>query len=498
MITRSLRTGISALPSSLVLSIPVGLLLGVFSLAALSSDKAPLLLAAGIVPLIAILVGGAQRLLLAIILLDIPLGLDIHLGFREDAAQMGALAGINVSASSLCIAVLYCLWLAQTASKQGNAAPARLRGALPLVLYIAALALSSILASNHFLALSQIWLYIEMLLLYLYVANKTESRQQAMFLVTVLLAGLTCESLLIHFVEFTGAEIDLGPISTHVDATYANSRVGGTLGAPNNAAAYLAMVMLVSCGILLIRGVALQHALAVLAFSTGGIALAFTGSRGGWVSFGVAFLIFSFVAWRRGWISPRRFAVIAILLALLGVLAASSLSARLLEDDHGAAYSRIPLNNLAFRIIGENPILGVGANNFAAAAGDYITPDFATEWLYTVHNKFLVVWSETGTLGLAAFLLFLFSILRTGWDCTRSRDPVIAPLALALLAGVIAHIIHMTVDIFNDRQLVQLLIVFAALINALYSISHRAKRLQRETIAAFLAKAPVTRTEAWS
>jgi O-antigen ligase len=147
-----------------------------------------------------------------------------------------------------------------------------------------------------------------------------------------------------------------------------------------------------------------------------------------------------------------------------------ALAERIFPENQSAALDRVPLMQLAGRMIADNPVLGVGANNFAVRAEDYWTNRTVDEWLYVVHNKYLLVASESGLLALAMFVLFLYLTLRYGWRAWQGRDRLLAPIALGLTAGMIGHMVHFLVDIFNDRGQVELLWVVAALIAIVYRI----------------------------
>jgi len=453
----------------------VGAAVGIFTVAALSLERWPLILAAGLFPFAAIITRRFRELLLAVIIFDIPLGLDIHLGAREDAASMGALSGLNVSATSICLFLLYLSWIAGFARRRGPIPLARIHDSLPLILYIGALVLSLLVATDQFLAVSQIWLYAQMLLLYIYVISTTETRRQLTFIITMLVAVLLFESLVIICVWLTGQDITLGPISTVVHGDY-GSRVGGNFGSPNAAAAYLSMMLAVAASLFFTPLQKFHKWLAAFAVGFGGIALVSTGSRGGWISLGIGLLVVSILAWRHGRWSFKVFIPAIALTALLALVGHQAITARVLDDDGGAAYSRIPLMKLAVRMIAENPLLGVGANNFAAVLNEFVAPEFEGEWLSTVHNEFLKVWSETGIIGLVAFVVFLVATLRSAWACTRSRDPLIGALGYGLTAAVLARTLHMTVELLVSRPSVQLLFFLAGLIKAIELLRRRVAR----------------------
>jgi len=120
------------------------------------------------------------------------------------------------------------------------------------------------------------------------------------------------------------------------------------------------------------------------------------------------------------------------------------------------------------------PILGHGAGN-SHLAGMSIgnEADYRGQWYYTVHSKYLVVWIETGIIGLLAFLAILGTGLRQGIATWRTRDPAFSALGLALAAVLAGHMLHMAVDIFNSRTQVQMLWCILGLVAAVYKLSHQ-------------------------
>lgn len=73
-------------------------------------------------------------------------------------------------------------------------------------------------------------------------------------------------------------------------------------------------------------------------------------------------------------------------------------------------------------------------------------------FLFSVHNKYLLVWAETGSLGLMAYLAFLFGALRKGWQCWKLPDAALATLGLALTAGLARHMLPMTVEVSTGAR----------------------------------------------
>ncbi|MGH9587128.1 MAG: O-antigen ligase family protein [Acidobacteriaceae bacterium] len=191
-------------------------------------------------------------------------------------------------------------------------------------------------------------------------------------------------------------------------------------------------------------------------------------SRGGWLELILSIAILALARWWRNGASVKGIAIGAVgaSIVALTLFVPNPISERLSANDHGSAVSRIPLMHLADTMIEANPFLGVGANNFAVVMEKYEGPEFRHAWLYTVHNEFLLVASETGIIGLVAYLWIYFDIIRRGWRLWKQRDRMFAPLGLGICAAVCGFMSHMLVDIFSDRGLIQLLWIFMAMIAA--------------------------------
>jgi putative inorganic carbon (HCO3(-)) transporter len=246
-------------------------------------------------------------------------------------------------------------------------------------------------------------------------------------------------------------------------------RVGGTIGSPVTGGSFLALMFAPTLAILAIPVRSSYKFLASFALVVGGMGLLFTQTRGSWIAVAVSVGLFLLLAWRRGWISWK----LPFALALLGALSVVVLQDRIATrfaggEDGSSAKSRLPLIQMAAAMISDSPVWGVGVNNCAVAAAQYsMRPEFRSEWFYTIHNKYLLEWVETGIFGLAAFLLFLMTTLYQGWGVWRWRDRLLSPIALALMLAIAGQMIHMLVDVFNSRPQVQSLWLCAAMIAAM-------------------------------
>lgn len=406
-----------------------------------------------------------QRLLLGVIILEIPIQVDTYLSYQEKWAEVGAIGGFNLSLTTICLVALYAAWLIQYGTASGFPGRDRLYVSAPLTAYLAIAVVSCFFAENRILALSSVTLLFQAYLIFLYVANQVRSRGDVVFVVSLLFVALALQGAIMLVLSTLGRNVNLGPIAATVSP---NLRVEGTIGSSNSAASYLALLMAPALGVLVTPVHRSVKMLAIVALCLSGVAILFTLSRGGWLAVGLSLSLFCMFAWYQRRISVWVPVTILLFGLILGGVFQKNITNRLFSDDGGSALSRIPLNQTAWQIIGDYPALGVGANNSTVVASRYaMLPEYRQEWFYATHNKYLLDWEELGLLGLAAFLWFLLSTMRTGWKTWQRQDVLLAPIALGLTVAVAGQMLHMTVDIFNNRAQVQMLWLCAGFVVAL-------------------------------
>ena len=439
-----------------------------------AAPTGPLLLLAVAAPVVALVVGDLRRILLAVVLFDIPLHWDVNLGWRPDAAAIGAVGGISISATTFALVGLYALWIAERSA--GHVIPLRLWPALPLIAYVGVTALSLVVAEDRQLGVFELILLMQTLLLFLYVANHVRTQGDVVFIVVGLLAGLLFESALMIAISVLGISFQWLGLASHsqelVGTSAEDARVGGTIGTGNGAAAYIAMLLPIAIVVLWMDLPVWIKRLSLAATGAGIVALVLTYSRGGWLAALVAALFVAIIAVHRGDVPGGRVAVVGAVVLLLLVPFYGQMEARIAGQTRGVTYSqnaRLPLIKLAWRMIQDRPILGVGANNFSPAVSRYAGPEFTRVWLRTVHSLYFLVWAEAGFAALLAFLWFLGSSLRRGWK-TFARAAPLSPLALGLTASILSAMVTMGVERFIARPLVELLWLVAALLVAVEAL----------------------------
>lgn len=135
--------------------------------------------------------------------------------------------------------------------------------------------------------------------------------------------------------------------------------------------------------------------------------------------------------------------VLAAVLVLGGLLVAKALPAGLAQRlttislSERSAWERVAWTQDAFSMVKDRPVLGAGGGGWASLYFQYQSYDYATG---EVHNDFLEIWVETGTVGLLAFLALLAA---TAWALVRlGRGGFIASLA----GAAVLLVLHSALD----------------------------------------------------
>jgi O-antigen ligase len=437
---------------------------GVVIIAAQASGKWMMVTVLAVATLvIAMLVKDVRKLVLVAIAADIPLGLDIAI--QDQAGHQGGPTGYIVSLVTVALVVGYAIWIVEREPKLHFFAGVT----VPALLFLFMNVVSLFQSVNLQLSLFGLFLNCQLFLMYFYLANHMRSWQDVRLVLTAVAIGLLLEAAIMCLQYFTGASLTIGAIGTHAweSATspgFAGPRVAGTIGTPNSAAAYLVFALLLAFSAHL--GGMVKHQLALLACLLGIVALFATGSRSAWGSLVLAVLVLLSLGIR------TKTGKNALLIILVGALLVGGLFGQQIWTRIKTAttdHTRSELAFMAYNIIRAFP-LGVGENNYDQVMSDkYAHPNWVGHHLLPVHNKYLLVWAETGIQGLAAFVLLL---LATAWQARqwlfRPNLPshLLFPLA-GVLAAFLGYAFHMMTEGFASRANTEILWFLMAMMVAM-------------------------------
>lgn len=163
-----------------------------------------------------------------------------------------------------------------------------------------------------------------------------------------------------------------------------------------------------------------------------------------WPTFvlGILTMIFSFSrsAWFGGVLAvflayfAKKKKILALLI-ILGLGLVLIFSQDVLKGE--SFFQRVELNKIAWQMIKNRPLIGVGLNNFIPQLPEFWSGSGFTYLLQPVHNIFLLTAAETGLVGLLIFLWFLFLTFKK--LVAVKNKPLIITLSVILFLGLFDH-----------------------------------------------------------
>lgn len=399
-----------------------------------------------------------ERLLLAVAILEIPLGIDKYLSYQEDHGNLGAVAGFSVSLFSLCLVGLYGLW--GWGVMRRDIWPQSTLLGVPQVVYLGTVALSILSAQVAHLAYCDLFLLSQAYALFFYLANRLRRVDDLVFVIRCVAGGIALQGGIMIVQKAMGPALYgvTHQVSMLKFIVWADGRTAGTLHSAVLAGSWLAILWLVVLPLFIAQDRRWWRVLLGLALACGVLGMLFTQTRGAVITVALGSLVLGGALWSRGWLPAWTFRMAAIGALLAVVPAISMLQNRVLKGDEGSAESRVHLTAIALETIPQSPWFGHGAGNcHLACLPAANSGNFRSEWYFTIHCKYLIVWIETGLIGLMAFASVLMNGIRYGMVAWWRRHPLLSPIGLGCAAAITGHAVHMFVDIFNSRPQVQTL-----------------------------------------
>lgn len=404
-------------------------------------------LLAGVSPLLA--VGAALAAVFAVLVAaDLTLGLCVFIvvAFAE---RIPAVGGSDLTLVKALGALLALSWLAAVAT--GRAGERQFFTAHPAMTVMGALLLAWMVlsvgwAEDPAVAREDVMRYALNLSLLPIVYSAVRRREQLAAVLGVYVAGAVLMAL-----------YAIGTRSTEDGF----ARISGVAGTANELASLLVTALLIAAGLLLaLRRAPVLRALCLAAAVICLAGLFLTLSRAGLVALGGALVAAVFVGGRRR--LGMGLVALAIGLTALGYFSfAASEQARERVTTIGSGTGRTDIWTVAWRMVDDDPVRGVGAGNFQTASihyllrpGAILRDEFIVDTPQVTHNAYLHVLSELGIPGLALFLGLLVAGLVAAWRAAglfaRRGDRFLETCARALVLAVIALLVA---DLFASDQL---------------------------------------------
>ncbi|MBI4318690.1 MAG: O-antigen ligase family protein [Chloroflexi bacterium] len=357
---------------------------------------------------------------------------------------------------------------------------------VPLLAFIGLIVFSVTYAASLPPALKELFKWLEVLIVYVIIADVVQTRRQVLIFVALLFAAASSEALLGFFQFFT----KYGPDSFAVDRFL---RAYGTFGQPNPYAGYLATIAALAYSSVLASSQDVKRwpgggarvgtqggslgaspwfvwfAWACLAVSL--LAILMSLSRGAWLGLGAMLAVVGAFGSRRALFVLVVIAVVLALVFLVGLL--NLLPAQMVDrvSDTMAYFGVFDVTEVqatpqnwpivermaswqtAWRMYEDSPLLGVGIGNYVESYRDFSLPGWNQPKGHA-HNFYLNVLAEMGIVGLLAYLLLLVCFLGHAYRVvTRLAAPggredlkLERALAIGLLGALAVLLVHNIFD----------------------------------------------------
>src|SRR5437867_6020491 len=414
-------------PKGLIVAVPLALA-AALSLFIVSSDTAfSLRIIVGVALLLVAFV--STKISLYLLVFSMLLSPELVVG---DMTGGGGAAGrgITLRFDDFLLVVIGFVWLAKMAIQKGGAPFLRTPLNGPIMFYIAAAGLATLIGvlggrvkpmSGFFF-----WLkYYEYVFLYFMVVSAVTTKEEA--------RGLVFASLVTCFL------VSLFAIAQIPGGERASAPFEGETGEPNTLGGYLVFMLAIVVGLLLTSGAVANRLPLLLLLVAGSIGLMATLSRASFLAAGVLILIVI------GVMAPRK--PILMTMVLLGILSTPLWAPHAVKERVSYTFTQEQ----------EEGQIRLGALRI-----DTSTSDRLRSWLQSFElwkkfplwgtvvtgGQFLVamyprVLTETGLLGLVAFLVLMWSIVRTSITSYRlATDQFSRGIALGFLLGFLALLVH--------------------------------------------------------
>ena len=459
-VPRMARLSAPATSANIFWWLPAGVLVGLLFLiiAQLDTRWFFLLFLGGLIFAASLFAVDKKVFYLAMLVLAIPIGIDLNLYFQPSTFRRSTW-GFLIRLSYIPLLALYLIWGFGCVAGR---LPFRVstKGLLPLSALFASGLISVLLGQNRLFGAFDLFAFATSILLFVYVASEIREPQDVRVVLFALMVSMALQGAIAIGQHVTGSALGLEFFGAYRESGQrvegylglaGLTRVGGTFGHPNSLALFFDLLLPLGFSLLFCpmrRRTKVFLAAAVILGATG---LVVTLSRGGLFSVASALAVILLVWWREQIGLVRTILAVVLVSTLLALVVfgtSGPIQKRFFGDTYREAFARLPLIKVALNMIRDRPLFGVGLNSYTEAAREYDnTPERITfSWNAPVHNIFLFIAGETGLMGLACFLLLLFTVMMALLPALRSPDRFLASVGLGLLIGLMAYLAHAQID----------------------------------------------------
>lgn len=360
------------------------------------------------------------------------LSLQAGASYRVMHGRAGS-EGLAVSLVVLVGVALVATWWARGTVPQASPTPLR----TPALLVLLCSALSLLTTGERFVAVTHFLLELQLFFLFWLGLRMVQDTADLDRIVRLLLITLAIQSVIYALQSYLGLTFTLeGDVLTQ-DAI---PRPGGTVSTnPAGFASFIMPLLLIALARLLDR----ERRDALLPLATvivlGLMAIGLTYTRVAWAGLAGAIAWLLLVARSRGTLRTGRAQAVVASAVVVGLLCWPLMAARLVEAPVRDAYDeRAGLMRIAMQVIKAHPFTGIGTGTYGQRFKDYLPAGMPEQWLYTVHNEYLLRAAEAGIGAAIAFIALLVVGFRVAHGLTRDPDHRLRTFGLGFSAALLA------------------------------------------------------------
>lgn len=378
-----------------------------------------------------------ERLLVSVFILSLQVDVYVRLMYGRAGSSEGiAIPLVFITGFALVLWITIAEGEARTLRRAGTMG-------LPILAVFVTTALSIVTSTERFIGVTRLIFLFELYFVYWLTFNIVKSQENFDRVIKLLFLTLAIQSV-VYFVESA-----LGVNFSLNGDTFEGGEVprpGGTVSAnPAGFDSFITPILLIATAMFVAKRPPIRVPLlpVLVLMGAGAIGLSFT--RAAWAGFIIGFVAICMLCSRRRMLQKSKVVGVAIAIGILGLALLPIMMVRLQGDYGGesALDERLRLNIIALNVIAAHPLTGVGAGAYASSFRGYV-PAGMDQWLYTVHNQFLLVAAETGIPGAIALIALLVMGFRVALRLSRADDPRISLSAIGWIGGLLALIWQMS------------------------------------------------------
>lgn len=320
---------------------------------------------------------------------------------------------------------------------------------LPIILFFVAMLVVFILNSPDYkISFEGLRAVIQYILWYFVVLQLLKDKEGAKRLCLVFVFVVSLMAIHGVYQYIIGVEMPAGWVDSKEAGV--RTRVFSILTSPNILGSLITLCLPLCLSFGAISNTKKSKALFYILALTMSACLIFTFSRGAWIGFGVAVLIYVFL-------KDKRLLIPAVVLGVLAVLLVPGISNRIsymLSPEYiesSLRGGRLVRWLTGLQILQGTPLFGVGLGHFGGAVAmnndlSYLVGTEMTKTFY-MDNYYLKTAVETGIFGLLAFVMLMYQVIINSIRTIRiTKDKVSKELEIGIFAGLFGVIVHNFVE----------------------------------------------------